>query len=165
MRMHLCQRGFPLDEHLLNDAEEVDRIEKRADNQYEDIEILSAGVSPQHEIPLAEEAASRRQPDHGKRCQRHGDGADSHLLIEAAQAVQIHFAKAVLDPADDEEERALHEGMVDDVHHSADEAVHIAHRQTNSDVADLCDRGVRKHAAEVVLRHRHDRADQDTAHA
>ena len=54
--------------------------------------------------------------------------------------------------------------MVDSVQHSADEAVHIAHRQTNRNVTDLCNGGISQHTAEVILCHRHNRADKDTGH-
>ena len=54
--------------------------------------------------------------------------------------------------------------MVDSVQYSTDKAVHITHCQTNSNVTDLCHRGICQHTAEVILSHRHNRTDKNTCY-
>ena len=49
--------------------------------------------------------------------------------------------------------------------YGADKTIHIADRQTDSNVTDLRHTGISQHPAEVVLGQRHDRTDQHAADA
>ena len=46
--------------------------------------------------------------------------------------------------------------------YGANEAIHITHCHTNSDVANLSYRRIGQHTTEVVLSHSHNGANQDT---
>ena len=164
VRVDIREAGLSLYEHLLNDAEEVDGIQEGADDQHYHVEVVLTGPGTHHQVPLTEEAGSGRQTNHGQRTEHQGNGGDGQLLIHTAEAVEMDDTEAVNDTADDKEQAALHDSVVDHVEDGTDEAVHIAHGNTHSDVADLCNRGVRQHTAEVTHGQSHEGTDEHTAH-
>ena len=119
-------------------------------------------IRAQHQIPFAEKSARGRDAHHGQHTEAHRHRTDRHFSIEPAQTEQVDFTKAVPDAPDDEEQAAFHKGVVDDMQHRTDDAVHIPQRHADRNIPQLRHRRIRQHPAKIELRQCHDRANQNT---
>ena len=67
---------------------------------------------------------------------------------------------AVEDRADGEEQRRLHQRVIDDVDEAAGQPGLIGEPDAERDVADLRDRRIGQHALQIGLEHRDERGDE-----
>ena len=117
----------------------------------------------QHE-ELAHEAVEARHPDGGE----HGDGEqrreDRGRLLQAAQLGRLPRAPALVDEADEDEQRGHDEAVVQHEQHPAGQALGADGDRAQRDEADVGQRGVGHQALHVALRARHHGAVDDPDH-
>ena len=98
--------------------------------------------------------------DEAKAGDREGGHGQRHLAADAGEVLELHRADAIEDRADRQEERRLHQRMIDDVDEPAGQAGLVGEPDAERDVADLRDRRIGEHALQIGLEHRNERGDE-----
>jgi hypothetical protein len=156
------------EEHLLDDAEHVDGREDDARrgahglDAAEDAEPLGdERARDDHE--LADEAVRTRHAHRRERDDDEDGRVERHHLREAAELVHHARVAAIVDRADEEEERAGRDAVVHHLEHGALHAGLRDREEAQHHVAEVRDRRVRDEALHVVLLPGHERAVDDAA--
>ena len=108
---------------------------------------------------LGDEAERRRHGGHRRAGQQRGAGDDGHAAPHAVQPTQVARAGAVVDDADDEEQRRLEERVPDQERQPAERGGPGADAAEHHEEAELADGPVREQDLDVVLPQRAPAAD------
>ena len=118
----------------------------------------------EHDRELADEAVHAGHAEARERGHQEEEVQPGHSPFETGQLAEVARAGARLDEADDQEERADDDAVVDHLDHRAVDAVVGQREDAERDEAEVADARVGDDAFEVAFRQRHQRAVDDAEH-
>ena len=160
--------GDRAEEHLLDRTEHVERSEDDAERRADgldagDVTELVGREGARDDEELADEPVQAGDADARHRRDDEERGVDRHRLRETAKVVEHARVAAVVDDADEEEERAGRDAVVDHLEEGTFDGSLRPSEEAEHHVAEVRDRRVRDEALHVILTPRAERAVEDAA--
>jgi hypothetical protein len=101
-------------------------------------------------IPFGDKAGRAGGADDAKAGDDQGGTGERHLAPDPAEVGKPDRAQTVSDRAKGKKQRALHDGVIEEMHDAARESGLVGKTDAERDVADLRDRGVGEHRLMLV---------------